>query len=51
MSYIQDNLNDTKYIQWLDENDEHLDNMYQLSGLDCGIDVFSRYVYNNSITI
>jgi len=38
------------YDKWCEENGEHLENMYDLSGLDCGIDTFSRWVYHNSVT-
>ena len=37
------------YDKWCEQNADHLENMYDLSGLDCGIDDFSRWVYNNSV--
>ena len=49
MSYVNDNINQVKYERWLDTNVEHLEHMYVLSGLDCGISTFSRYVYDNSV--
>ena len=37
-----------KYQLFLDDNMNHLENMYKLSGLNCGIEVFCSYVFHHS---
>lgn len=36
------------YNDWKEENLNHLINMYRISGLECGLDIFSVYVFRNS---
>ena len=38
-----------KFNKWINKNKEHLEAMYLLSGLDCGFDIFSDYIYLNTI--
>jgi hypothetical protein len=38
-----------KFNKWIRDNEEHLEEMYNLSGLKCGHELFYNYVYNNSI--
>ena len=37
-----------EYGKWVDENEEHLENLYELSGLDCEFYIFCSFVFANS---
>ena len=41
-------LNHIKYNDWVNENREHLNNLYELSGVNCELDEFYSYVYDHS---
>ena len=40
--------NDINYYEWVITNENHLNNLYELSGLDCDLNIFYNYVYDNS---
>ncbi len=39
---------ENKYNKWCDKNIEHLEYMYELSGLPCDFDTFCLFTFNNS---
>ena len=49
ISNIHSTQSNSNRLKWLNENKEHLENMYIISGLECGINIFSDYIYYNSI--
>lgn len=41
---------DLDYNKWFNQNIEHLENMYNLSELECDFEDFCNWVYSNSNT-
>lgn len=46
--HTRNRYNEIIYNKWCTENEDYLLELYDLSGLDCGFDIFCNYVFDNS---
>jgi hypothetical protein len=45
---VKQNQNDKKYFKWVEDNIVHLQNLYNLSGLNIKPHKFYSFIYNNT---